>query len=227
MRPWIKRADVNLREYLGLPEYANVLTKMFGASCPQDARCQSSPSCGCSLTAKCHAYRNASLSSTHADAALANLEKHRAFGLQEAFNSSVLLAARAFAVTVGEADFAPERPSASLVQRCSPARVMRNDPDACRAAFRGHAWDAVVFERAHRAFCARLDAAGLRDHPAVAPELHGADLCAATDHSNPDHVCGKLETPAHLARLAALRAPCRKDGAWWLAKHGFFAKKAR
>ncbi|KAH8058053.1 acid phosphatase [Aureococcus anophagefferens] len=37
VRPWIKRADVNLREYLALPEYANVLTKMFGATVVRDA----------------------------------------------------------------------------------------------------------------------------------------------------------------------------------------------
>ena len=79
---------MNLREYLALPEYANVLTKMFGATCPRDATCAESASCGCSRTQRCHAYRNASLGEAHVAAAVANLRAHRAFGVQEAFNGA-------------------------------------------------------------------------------------------------------------------------------------------
>ncbi|KAH8054932.1 acid phosphatase [Aureococcus anophagefferens] len=100
VRPWIKRADVNLREYLALPEYANVLTKMFGATCPRDATCAESESCGCSRTQRCHAYRNASLGEAHVAAAVANLRAHRAFGVQEAFNASARLAGAAFGFAV-------------------------------------------------------------------------------------------------------------------------------
>ena len=219
VRPWIKRADVNLREYLALPEYANVLTKMFGATCPRDATCAESASCGCSRTQRCHAYRNASLGEAHVAAAVANLRAHRAFGVQEAFNASARLAGAAFGFAVESRDLRPDRPSAALAGRCSPSRVMRSDPAACRAAFAGHALDVRVFEAAHREFCGRLEAAGLR--PAADAELARAGLCGELRHDDADAVCGPLEAPAALARLEELRRPCRKDGAWWALKHGF------
>ncbi|KAH8060452.1 acid phosphatase [Aureococcus anophagefferens] len=180
VRPWIKRADVNLREYLALPEYANVLTKMFGATCPRDATCAESESCGCSRTQRCHAYRNASLGEAHVAAAVANLRAHRAFGVQEAFNASARLAGAAFGFAVESRDLRPDRPSAALAGRCSPSRVMRSDPAACRAAFAGHALDVRVFEAAHREFCGRLEAAGCGRARTRARARASAANCATT-----------------------------------------------
>ncbi|KAH8050942.1 acid phosphatase [Aureococcus anophagefferens] len=214
VRPWIKRADVNLREYLALPEYANVLTKMFGATCPRDATCAESESCGCSRTQRCHAYRNASLGEAHVAAAVANLRAHRAFGVQEAFNASARLAGAAFGFAVESRDLR-RTARRRLAGRCSPSRVMRSDPAACRAAFAGHALDVRVFEAAHREFCGRLEAAGLRPGADAGSSARAsAANCATTTRTRSAGPRGARG----LARLEELRRPCRKDGAWWALK---------
>ena len=229
LKPWIRRADTTLAEYLTLSEYADVATKMFGATCRQDERCASSTTCACSATAKCHAYRNASLDEASLDLAFGNLQTHAVFALQEAYNTSVLLAAKTFDLDLDASDFEPDRASVSLTKKCSPSKVMRLDPHACRAAFAGHAFDVRLYERAHRAFCDRLDKADLVSHPVVRAELQAKRLCGDTHFDNADHVCGPLETLANVRQLDKLRRLCGKTKntpGWWMAKHGFFATES-
>ena len=76
----------------------------------------------------CHGYHNASryLAQTHADRAADTLAKHSFFGLLEAYNASVLLAAHEFKLTgLVDDDFAQSRASASLKAQCSPSKVLR------------------------------------------------------------------------------------------------------
>ena len=115
---------------------------------------------------------------------------------------------------------------------------MRADADACRAAFSAYALDNVVYERAHRLFCDRLDVKGLLARDDVRKELTKRKLCGDVDYSNIEHVCGPLETPAAFAKLKTLRAACVPGGLgrlkknpgvrlqprpreWWLGTYGY------
>jgi len=228
------------KEYLGFPEYANVLTKMFGdsAECPQVQHCRRKPgsdiSGTCDMVTGCHGYRNTTyLENAHVDAAVDTLKAHAFVGLLEAYNASVLLAAAEFNVNnLEEDDFALSRPSAALATDCSPSKVLRQDADACRAAFDAYALDNVVYERAHRLFCDRLDVKGLLDEEKVRVELRRRRLCGEVVYDDVEHVCGPLETPAAFTKLKGLRAMCVPGGAkavnrkprpreWWLATYGY------
>ena len=243
----IGQKTYTFKEYLGMPEYQNVITKMFGdsAECPQVQHCRRKPgsdiSATCDMVTGCHGYRNTTyLNEEHVDAAVEALKAHAFVGLLEAYNASVLLAAAEFGVTnLEEDDFAQSRPSAALQADCSPSRVLRADADACRAAFSAYALDNVVYERAHRLFCDRLDVKGLLDRDDVRKELTKRKLCGEVDYSNVEHVCGPLETPAAFEKLKTLRAACVPGGLgrlkknprqpppqprpreWWLSTYGY------
>lgn len=179
----------------------------------------------------CHGYHNASryLAQTHADRAADTLAKHSFFGLLEAYNASVLLAAHEFKLTgLVDDDFAQSRASASLKAQCSPSKVLRADGDACRYAFDAYYLDNVVYERAHRVFCDRLESAGLVEQPAIRAELDRNRLCGETRFDDVEHVCGVLETPEAVARLNKLRDACPQRGGnvadWWIKSYGFYWK---
>ena len=130
------------KEFLGLDEYTNILTKMFGdsESCPQVRNCRKlGKGQTCDMVTGCHGYHNAStyLDHSHAAKAAETLATHSFFGLLEAYNASVLLAAKRWSLEkdLTAEDFAQSRASASLKQQCSPSRVLRADPSACRYAF--------------------------------------------------------------------------------------------
>ncbi len=243
----IGQKTYTFREYIGMPEYQNVITKMFGdsAECPQVQHCRRKPgsdiSATCDMVTGCHGYRNTTyLDESHVDRAVEALKAHAFVGLLEAYNASVLLAAAEFGVTdLEEDDFAQSRPSAALQADCSPSRVLRADADACRAAFSAYALDNVVYERAHRLFCDRLDVKGLLERDDVRKELTKRKLCGEVDYSNAEHVCGPLETPAAYEKLKTLRAACVPGGLgrlkknprqpppqprpreWWLGTYGY------
>ena len=61
--------------------------------------------------------------------------------------------------------------------------------------------DNVVFERANRLFCSRLEERGLAARQDVAAELARGRLCGATRFDNIQDVCGPLETPESYAKL--------------------------
>ena len=233
--PHVQRANVTLREYLGLPEYRNVLTKLFG----DDTACNAAKArgcrhrkthgfqtCRCAVFGGCFAYRNASLSETHLTAAMAILEKHAFVGLQEAPISSALLAARIFGLDDSEVQVNATRLSATMLTKCSPAKVVRHDPDACREAMLQNNFDVLVYEHVHRRFCDDLRLHDLRNLPDVIAELHRNRLCRQdVVFSNPDHVCGVLETNASFTYLDDLRTKCKRATGpeWWLHRFGFHA----
>ena len=225
---FIGRKHWTFREFIWLDEYRSILTKMFGdsTSCKQVAKCENRGACA--MVTGCHGYRNASeyLGKDHADAAVAYLADHAFFGLLEAYNASVLLASTTFGLadSLDASDFSKSRASYSLTRKCSPQRVLRNDATACRNVFDAHQWDFVVYERAHRIFCARLHDAGLLDDPMVRRELTANRLCEAIDYSLVDHVCGLLETPDAINKFLRLRAKCKGDQQWWEDSFGFFWK---
>mmetsp|Transcript_8332 Transcript_8332/g.27288 ORF Transcript_8332/g.27288 Transcript_8332/m.27288 type:complete len:242 (-) Transcript_8332:196-921(-) len=217
---------------------------MFGDStaCAQVSKClnNSSKSGACAMTTGCHGYRNASkyLGRAHAENAVANLADHAFFGLLEAYNASVLLAAHVFDVDLDDDDFAKSRESSqqrtlsssssSSTKKknkvCSPQRVLRDDASACRAVFAAHAWDFYVYEKAHRIFCDRLNDAGLVGRPDVRRELTANRLCEDLDFSQVDHVCGLLETPDAVRRFLDQRDNCKYDEATWEKNYGFYWK---
>lgn len=217
-----------LREFLWLDEYRNLLTKMFGDAvlCPNVRRCDRAKNRGvCAMVSGCHGYRNASsyLGKTHVNAAVDALASHAFFGLLEAYNASILLASRVFELDkLDPEDFAKSRTSTSLERTCSPSRVMRFDPTVCREAYRAYELDNLVFERAHRLFCDRLEEAGLRQRQDIQLELKENNLCGNVDFSNVEHVCAPLETPEAKANFKLLRAPCKEGAAWWRHKYGFY-----
>ena len=243
----IGQKTYTFKEYVGMPEYQNVITKMFGdsAECPQVQHCRRKPgsdiSATCDMVTGCHGYRNTTyLDESHVDSAVEALKAHAFVGLLEAYNASVLLAAAEFGVTnLEEDDFAQSRPSAALQADCSPSRVLRADADACRAAFSAYSLDNVVYERAHRLFCDRLDVKGLLERDDVRKELTKRKLCGEVDYSNVEHVCGPLETPGAYEKLRTLRAACVPGGLgrlkknprqpppqprpreWWLSTYGY------
>lgn len=217
-----------LREFLWLDEYRNVLTKMFGDSvlCPDVRKCGQPKNRGaCAMVSGCHAYRNASsyLGTMHVNAAVNALAKHAFFGLIEAYNASIFLASHTFQLDkLDPEDFAKSRTSASLDRACSPSMVMRLDPTVCREAYRAFELDNMVYERAHRLFCDRLEEAGLMQRKAVQLELKRNNLCGTVDFSNVEHVCAPLETPEAQVTFKLLRAPCKQGTAWWRQKYGFY-----
>ena len=128
------------------------------------------------------------------------LNRFRFIGLQEAYNSSVLLLASIFNLgALGPADFAKQRHTdeeALLLCKQYRRRAVGSDPIVCRAVMRANHLDVKLYEFAHRAFCARLETHGLRDHTAVTQELAGAKLCGELDWSDPEQFCSVFfETP--------------------------------
>jgi len=237
--PSVRYTGTTLHEYFFLPEYRNLLTKFFGDSTgcrdaasrgcsPASARRPRAPrdrfTCRCAVFGGCPAYRNASLGARHVDAALDVLARHAFVGFQETPVASALLAARLFGLTDDDVALDPSRQSKNLKARCSPARVMRLDPTACRAAFRASHLDVLVFEAAHRRFCDQLRALGLDADSRVAADLANASFCGPRNFSSPDHVCGPLETDRAYADLADARRKCRRATGprWWRDKFGFF-----
>ncbi|KAJ1454547.1 hypothetical protein M885DRAFT_521831 [Pelagophyceae sp. CCMP2097] len=213
------------KEFLGLDEYSNILTKMFGASrdCLQAQKCSRGT---CAMTTGCHGYRNASsyLSVEHADLAVAALGDHAFFGFLEAYNASVYLAYHTFGITVLDpADFKQTRQSNSLAVKCSPASALRYDSEACRFAFASYELDFYVYEKTQRIFCKRLFQAGLADKPDVKKELEKYKLCDDSfSYANSSDVCGLLETPAMRARLKKHRDACGLNERTWRRRYGFY-----
>ena len=115
----------------------------------------------------------------------------------------------------------PSRSSGSLKQQCSGAAALRIDADVCRGYFALNANDFALYERVHREFCRRLDAAGLSDHPNVQSEVKWAKFCGDVDFSDVDQVCGALETPEVRAKLEGLRETCGKNKVRRLWAWGF------
>ena len=217
------------KEFVGLDEYTNILTKMFGdsESCPQVRQCRRlGRGQTCDMVTGCHGYHNASayLTEAHADRAVDALAAHSFFGLLEAYNASILLAARQMDLTdLVDDDFAQSRASASLQMACSPSKVIRNDPDACRFTFDRYRLDNIVYERAHRVFCGRLATNGLLDDPAIRAELDRNRLCGDVRFDDVEAVCGPLETERAAANLLKLRSSCSSPNkAWWIKNYGFF-----
>mmetsp|Transcript_22266 Transcript_22266/g.26786 ORF Transcript_22266/g.26786 Transcript_22266/m.26786 type:complete len:631 (+) Transcript_22266:103-1995(+) len=259
--PHIQRANVTLREYFSLPEYQNILTKMFGhdSSCftaqrrgcfgyhgrdqlsipislpekknnnyhqQQNMQLSNKPySCRCAVFEGCPAYRNDSiLNKNHAIAAAKILKYHKFVAIQEAPQASALLATRILALENHHVLLNQTRPSVNLKPKCSPARVMRLEPQACRSACYHHSLDLQVYESLHRTFCNRLQQFQLLH--LVQDELEKNRLCSTYDFSNPDHVCGPLETPDALDILNKFRTKCRRannNPEWWLQHYGFYS----
>lgn len=122
--PSVRYTGMTLHEYFSLPEYSNVLTKLFGRSteckdaqlrgcteehvvrpaaprdpfkCASFAWSRSRLALGiCSVYGGCHAYRNATLDASDADKAVSVLNRHAFVGFQEVPTASALLAARTF-----------------------------------------------------------------------------------------------------------------------------------
>ena len=224
-QPKGERRHWTFREFAEAEEYRDIATKMFGdpSGCAKARKCKGRSNCVV-LTA-CHGYRNSStyLGEAHVDAAFNALRRHAFFGLLEAYNSSVRLALGKFDVAPAsrDRDFMPSRSSGSLKQQCSGAAALRIDADVCRGYFALNANDFALYERVHREFCRRLDAAGLSDHPNVQSEVKRAKFCGDVDFSDVDQVCGALETPEVRAKLEGLRETCGKNKVRRLWAWGF------
>eukprot|EP00633_Aureoumbra_lagunensis_P003220 CAMPEP_0197299808 /NCGR_PEP_ID=MMETSP0890-20130614/46818_1 /TAXON_ID=44058 ORGANISM="Aureoumbra lagunensis, Strain CCMP1510" /NCGR_SAMPLE_ID=MMETSP0890 /ASSEMBLY_ACC=CAM_ASM_000533 /LENGTH=319 /DNA_ID=CAMNT_0042778289 /DNA_START=48 /DNA_END=1010 /DNA_ORIENTATION=+ len=228
-----KKRHVPLKEFFNADEYRNILTKMFGDS----TECRQVQNCGiginegiCAMVTGCHGYRNASdyLNESHSYSAISALRQHAFFGLLEAYNASVLLAYHTFGIEhPDDRDFAKSRASVSLDRKCSPPKVLRNDATACRAFYKAHALDFIVFEEAHRIFCHRLHRVGLLDDPIISAELRANRLCDSLNYAKADHACGLLETPQAIVQFKELRARCNGGPRWWLGEYGFYWKPDR
>jgi len=94
------------------------------------------------------------------------------------------------------------------------------DYGACAAAFAANAWDNKLYEHAHRAFCRRVEAAGLSDHADVKEELAAAGLCGARDFSRLEDVCGPLGTAEGRGELARVKGNCVAARKKWRAGLG-------
>jgi len=210
------RGCYGFEEFVALEEYSNVLTTFFGdygcgkvqqclshAARPAGARSRSLER-GCSLVAICHSYRNATLTRASVARAKAALDDHAFVGLTEAYTTSVKLLLATFGVTPQKSDFRVQRGQTA----CHRVAVLRLDAAKCRAAYASNRLDYELYEHAHRAFCTRLAAAGLRDDPDVVAELAAAELCGTLDFTDAAAVCGRLETPAADAKREKLRAKC-------------------
>jgi hypothetical protein len=139
-------------------------------------------------------YRNASeTDERHLETAKLILNRFRYVGLQEAYNSSALLLASVFDLDELESsDFAKQRHTSEeelMLCKGYRRRAVGSDPTVCRAVMRANYLDVQLYEFAHRAFCSRLEAHGLRNHPAVAQELAAAKLCGDLDWSDPEQFC--------------------------------------
>ena len=118
--------------------------------------------------------------------------------------AQVKLLLATFGVTPQKSDFRVQRGQTA----CHRVAVLRLDAAKCRAAYASNRLDYELYEHAHRAFCTRLAAAGLRDDPDVVAELAAAELCGTLDFTDAAAVCGRLETPAADAKREKLRAKC-------------------
>lgn len=206
----------SFREFVALDEYRNIMTKMFGDSfgCEATERCKRRPPC--EALSECHAYRNASLTTQHVDAAFDALERHAFVGLLEVYNASTKLAMRTFGVEPDPEgrDFKSVRRSSSNRQQCTGGAALRLSSVACRDSFRQNTLDYLLYEKVHRLFCARLREANLLNQPDIQIELKKKRLCGSTDFSNVESACGHLD--ANTTRLDQLTAQCgRRRTARW------------
>lgn len=102
----------------------------------------------CTLANQCHAYRNATLDESHLVVATRMLKRFRFIGLQEAYNSSVLLLAATFDLQVEENDFEKERTSLEdgLLCKGYARRALAHDPAVCRAVMKANSLDVQLYE---------------------------------------------------------------------------------
>jgi len=231
--------NFNFYDYVVAPEYQNSLVKMFGDSrgCAEAQKCdaaaalneaqdravgrgttpafnsEATKTTACSLANLCPAYRNAtSLSERHLETANRVLARFRFVGLQEAYNSSVLLLARTFDMEdrLEASDFAKERSSGEEVLcREYKRRAVATDPVVCREVMRANHLDVQLYEMIHRNFCRRLELHGLRGHPMVESELTAGSLCSTLDFSDSEAFCSHFfETPEVLATRKADKSKC-------------------
>eukprot|EP00617_Octactis_speculum_P016355 CAMPEP_0185763040 /NCGR_PEP_ID=MMETSP1174-20130828/21992_1 /TAXON_ID=35687 /ORGANISM="Dictyocha speculum, Strain CCMP1381" /LENGTH=427 /DNA_ID=CAMNT_0028444973 /DNA_START=19 /DNA_END=1302 /DNA_ORIENTATION=+ len=214
-RPHGNKRKFSFREYADAPEYQNTLTKMFGDSrgCEVAQRCdqkadeeerrhlEARTTTGCLLQAgACHAYRNASLSVQNLHSAIGNINSFRFFGIQEAYNTSVLLLGATFdELEITEADFEADRVSDMKTKACSGyiRRELSRDPVACLRVMKANWLDVQLYEAAHKIFCERLKSHGLLSHPVFLRERERSTpwLCTSFDASSPEQYCGLLNTP--------------------------------
>jgi len=110
----------------------------------------------CTMANQCHGYRNASLDERHLETAAAILKRFRYVGLQEAYNSSVLLLAATFELQdIEESDFAKERHTSEeeiLLCKGYRRRAVGSDALVCREVMRNNHLDARLYELVHRDF---------------------------------------------------------------------------
>lgn len=137
----------------------------FGLSrdCPQAHKCDAvaaeedregktgrdRKSAACSLAGQCLAYRNATLEDRHLETAKRMLSRFRFVGLQEAYNSSVLLLAATFDLEVEENDFEKMRHTSDaelLMCKGYRRRAVGSDPSICRAVMKANSFDVKLYE---------------------------------------------------------------------------------
>lgn len=207
--------------------------KLFGDSrgCAQGRKCdavaskedqtgilpQNRKTVACTLANQCHAYRNASsyLTEEHLEVAMRTLRRFRFLGLQEAYNSSVLLLAKTFGLgsALDPLDFAKERhtnPEEAYACKGYSRRGLTYDPRICRAVMEANQLDVRIYEGVHREFCERLKAAGLWEHPMVQAEITGARLCGLLDWSDKEQFCAQFETSEWEERRSKDRRKCAR-----------------
>mmetsp|Transcript_14678 Transcript_14678/g.29343 ORF Transcript_14678/g.29343 Transcript_14678/m.29343 type:complete len:543 (+) Transcript_14678:97-1725(+) len=223
--------NFNFYDYVVAPEYQNSLVKMFGYSrgCAEAHRCDKAAALedgqgrvgrdrrtsACTMANQCHGYRNATtLDERHLETANRILARFRFVGLQEAYNSSVLLLARTFDMEdrLQVSDFAKVRHTpAEEIRNCKGyrRRAVGSDAVVCREVMRANHLDVQLYEMIHRNFCRRLELHGLRGHPMVESELTAGSLCSTLDFSDSEAFCSHFfETPEALALRKADRKKC-------------------
>ena len=217
-------AQYSFSEFTEFSEYANVLTKMFGASknCDQVVKCHKSAwgegkkhGGACLLTTGCHAYRNSSfLQPLHLSQAVRALDQHKFVGLVEAYNSSILLIADIFGLNLTESDFAHARPNPSLSEVCNSLNVRkhRSNKKACLRSMEVNRFDAELYEHTHRSFCRNLEDRGLRSHPKVIAEVTRGKLCGDLDFSDPEAYCSHISPQKDLDRIETDQIRCKNKG---------------
>jgi hypothetical protein len=206
-------------EFQEVPEYQNVMTKMFGASknCDQISKCHAAQGGiknrggACLLTSSCHGYRNGTfLNPQHLSQAKLALQHHRFVGLVEAYNSSILLLGTIFNLTISDSDYAQKRKSSSDICKSTKSKSIQTSKESCLRSMAVNEFDAHLYEHAHRLFCRRLDEAKLMHHPIVVRDLGRSSLCGSIDFSDPKVYCEYVASDQKANQVRDLSKRCKE-----------------
>jgi hypothetical protein len=112
----------------------------------------------------------------HVAAAEENLRKFDFVGINEMYNSSLLLLGHALGTATAPSDFYRER-EATTRQYAAFKQKLRTNATRAAAIESANKWDVLLYNFTSGLFCHRLRLAGLWDHPMVAKERALSGRC--------------------------------------------------